>query len=218
MLAAEIPGLEAFLGVHPQMGVRPTADASLFVEGPFRFRANRDGFGVIEDQYDLAIQVPKDFPAKVPVVFETSQKLEPKEKFHVNADGSLCLGSPLRILLKQQRSPTFEGFVEHCLIPFLYAMSFSLRSGADLPFSELSHGKKGILADYCDLLGLKQITTVAPTLQALGMKKRLANKLKCPCGCGQRTGRCSFNRKIASFRNLGPSRKEFREAYRDVTR
>ena len=41
------------------------------------------------------------------------------------------------------------------------------------------------------------------------MKKRCANKEACPCECGNRLGRCRFNRKMQQFRQRA-SRSWFR--------
>src|SRR5205823_1562005 len=114
-------------------------------------------------------------------------------EYHVNtSDNTLCLGSPLSLLLKLSKKPTIDGFAESCLVPYLFAISRKLKNGGPLPFGELAHGRKGLRDDYAFLFGLRQPQNVGRVLQLLGMKKRRANKLPCPCGCRKRLGRCRF--------------------------
>ncbi|MBK8091525.1 MAG: hypothetical protein IPK32_05950 [Verrucomicrobiaceae bacterium] len=121
-------------------------------------------------------------------------------------DGSLCLGSPIGLLKKLARSPTLVGFAEHCLIPYLYAISHKLIHGGPLLFGELAHGSPGMLADYINIFRLKNPYQVREALLLLGMKKRRANKLPCPCGCGLRTGKCKFNWTLREFRQMAGRR------------
>lgn len=90
------------------------------------------------------------------------------------------------------------------MVPYLFAVSNKIQSGGEFVFGELPHGKKGIIDDYLDLFGLKSHEQVLNTIILLGMKKRLANKKPCPCGCGKRLGVCSFNYKINQFRKMAP--------------
>jgi hypothetical protein len=58
------------------------------------------------------------------------------------------------------------------------------------------------LADYAILFGLKSIEQAKVAVKYLGMKKGRANKLPCPCGCGRKLGKCSFNGRLKEFRIL----------------
>jgi hypothetical protein len=200
-LADEI-GLNAFLSDFPLMAVRPARTISgIVLKGMFAFAAQSVTHGEITDEYKLQIVVPPDFPRSVPVVTELDGKIPQREGgFHVNPDNTLCLGSPLRLLWKVSEAPTLIGFTDSCLIPYLFAISYKLQHGGKLPFDELDHGVAGLLADYVDLFGLQHPKQALNALRVLGMKKRRANKLPCPCGCGFRLGKCSFNRTVARFR------------------
>jgi len=112
-------------------------------------------------------------------------------------------------MLKLSQRPTLTGLAEECLIPYLFAISHKLRLGGPLPFDELQHGTPGILTDYADLFGLKTAEQARYTLMLLGMKKRRANKLPCPCACGKRLGRCKLNVRLRQFRQIA-SRGWFR--------
>lgn len=160
--------------------------------------------GEIVDSYKLEIFVPSNFPQAIPVVTETGGKIRRDGNFHVNPDGSLCLGSPLRLLRKVHSSPSLTGFVDQCLIPYLYAVSYKLMHGGNFLFGELAHGEQGIVDDYSVMLGLNERHQVIQAIRLLGIKKRIANKNPCPCGCGKKLGRCQFHYKLNEFRKMAP--------------
>jgi len=191
------------------MAVRPAAGKAFLLKGRFAFTARSVKGEEITDAFMLTIEVPHEFPMALPQVVETGERIPRTADFHLNSDGTLCLGSPLRLLLTLSQQPTLIGFAEKCLVPYLFAISRKLKDGGPLAFDELAHGSKGLLADYVDLFRLKNPEQADYALKLLGMKKRRANKLPCPCGCEIRLGRCRFNWRLRQFRSLA-SRSWFR--------
>ena len=204
MACGDVIGISEFLLENPEMALVPSRDTSVVLEGVFRFTAAPKGKHGISDSYHIQINVPDVYPKAVPAVMETMRKIPRDGNHHVNPDDSLCMGSPLRLLQKINTRPSLMGFSETCLIPYLYGVSYKLQTGKDFPFGELPHGGKGVLEDYTELLSLRTAEQVRQALILLGMKERVANKAKCPCGCGRRLGKCSFrnilnkNRRLAS--------------------
>ncbi len=187
-----IPGLREFLQDYPRMAIRPApAGSSVILSGIFDFSAKSIGGDEITDSYRLRILVPPVFPRRLPEVTETENRIPHNGEHHVNLDGTLCLGAPLRLLWQLSLKPTLSGFAEKCLVPYLYAISYKLRFGGDLPFDELQHGTPGELRDYADLFGLNEPEQARAALRLLTMNKRHANKCPCPYGCGRRFGKCS---------------------------
>lgn len=208
-------GIDDFLRDFPSMARRPPrVGNAVGLKGVFAFTAKSNEHGELTDRYELRIDVPRGFPKALPIVMELGGKIPRRDGFHINSDNTLCLGSPLRLLVKLATAPTLLGFADTCLVPFLFAISYKLRHGGPLLFDELAHGIPGMLADYMDLFRLAAQAQVVKTLKLLGMKKRLANKQQCPCGCSLRLGRCTFNRRIAPFREL-TSRSLYRAQARD---
>jgi hypothetical protein len=204
-----VPGLELFLRRYPKVTLLPIVGRETLLEGEFQFFATAANHPEISDAYRLRIAVPEDFPSALPVVVELDHKIPRNGDFHVNPDGSLCLGSPLRLLLKLSKEPSLPGYASHCLVPYLYAISHKLRFGGKLPFHELAHGRPGEIQDYVELLGLQRPEQAERAIKLLGLKKRIANKAHCPCGCGRRVGKCAFNKKLGKMRRLA-SRSWFR--------
>jgi hypothetical protein len=204
MSSGGLPGLEEFLKDYPKMRIAPLKNSSFMLSGEFEFSVPRTNLPHVADSYALKIEVPNSFPQVAPLVTETGNKIPRDDKHHVNSDHTLCLGSPLRLLWKSKRAPTLVGFAEECLVPYLYSISHKLQYGT-FPFGELEHGKPGVISDYMDLFGLKSREQVLRALELLGMKKRLANKKPCPCGCGRRLGACKYHAKMVELRKLASS-------------
>ena len=194
--------LNQFLDDYPGMSTTPCLDSSMCLRGKFRFKASVSGNNEIEDSYTLEIIVPGNFPHSIPKVKETGGKIPRDGNFHVNPDGTLCLGSPLRLLKKVHNAPTLPGFADKCLIPYLYAVSYKLLHGGSFVLGELAHGDSGIVEDYSAMLRLKTRAQITQATMLLGIKKRIANKKSCPCGCGKRLGACPFHHKLNEFRKM----------------
>lgn len=198
-----IPGLGQFLADYPQMMFRPRAGKPPVLRGRFSFIAQHRDAGDIQDSFELEIEIPNAFPAEVPKVTELGGRIPREADYHVNpSDGTLCLGSPLRLRKLLAEEPTLTGFAAKCLVPYLFAQSQKLAGGSGYAFGELAHGLRGMLDDYVALFGVKEFGQAVEALRLLGMKKRRANKLPCPCGCRQRLGRCRFNVRLAQFRKV----------------
>lgn len=184
------------------MSIKPGCRPGLVIEGEFWFSAESAGMETITDRYNLFVEIPENFPKELPRVTERDYRIPRTASFHINRDGTLCLGSPLRLLWMLSQKPSLPGFASECLVPYLYAMSHKLKFGGRFLFGELAHESTGVLADYADLFSLHSTDAARRTLELLHMKKRKANKLPCPCGCRRRLGKCEFNWTIREFRRL----------------
>ena len=201
----KLNGLEKFLENYPGMSAMPFIDGGMCLRGKLKFRATIPRGEEIVDSYKLEIIIPGTFPNDLPRVKETDGKITHDiANGHLFTDGSLCLGSPLRLLKLISDRPNINNFIDKCLLPYLYAISHKIKNGGDLLFGELAHGNPGITDDYIALLGLRDSQQVAQALQLLGMKKRIANKKPCPCECGNRLGTCKLHKRLNEFRKMAP--------------
>jgi len=209
---------EDFLQAYPGMSLQPIRDDRVVLCGVFSFSAESKQHGLVNDSFELRMEVPSTFPKDLPVVFELGGRIPREKQYHVNpGDCSLCVGSRLRLLTILARAPTLIGFAQNCLIPYLYAISLKLAQGGGFVFGELPHGWRGEVLDYADLLGLDTADQVIKAICYLGMKKRRANKQPCPCQCGRRLGVCALNERIRRLRKLA-ERAWFHQLHLDLMR
>lgn len=209
MLWASTLQLEDFLSRNPSLRISNFESNIIELEGGYYLDAQMEGFEHICDDFELRIRFSRRYPSELPKVFETAGKIPRNADHHVNGDGSLCLGSDIKlksILIKDHRVCAFGSQI---LDPFLYSLSYKIRHGV-FPYGELAHGEDGLIEDYENLFGVNGKSAVLGVISALGARKRVANKMRCPCGCHQRLGRCDFRFHIAQWRDLG-RRRWFRQ-------
>jgi hypothetical protein len=188
-----------FLYAYPMMVIRPTNSKDFVIEGAFEFDAVDELGNRIKDCFELRIHVPANFPSFLPTVYEIGNRIPRKMDNHINEDSSLCLGSPLRLKMALAENASLISFATKCIVPFLWA-----HSKGEFLFGELPHGNKGLWEDYKDILGVKNYHQIIDSFLLASRKRRAANKMICPCGCGRRLGKCSFRYKIHSLRRAAP--------------
>lgn len=190
------------LTAYPGLRLMPTAGSELRIVGNLSFSADGAGLERIDDSYEVEIRIPLAPVRKLPVVRETGSRIP--QDFHHYDNGALCLGSPAQQRLTLAEDATILGFIQKCLIPYLYGFSYREKHG-ELPFGELEHGAKGLLKDFAGLFEVETEHAAHAMVGLAGMKKRIANKLICPCGSGIRLGKC-HNRPVNRLRKqLGRS-------------
>ena len=194
--------LELFLKQHPEMSIVPSNSGRIIIEGEFCFSAAYPQDKEINDSFRLKIEIPKIFPNEVPQVTEIGGRIPRNIDSHVCDNGTLCLGSRLRLRKCLNESPTIQGFIKECLVPYLYSMSLHIKTGEPFIFGELSHGVKGLLDDYMDIFNVETHEQVKLILELLTLKKRESNKRECQCGCGRRVGKCKFKERLDLFRSI----------------
>ena len=207
--------IESFLADYPRMRFRPTVDGTISLVGRFPFSASAAGLPDITDEYRIRIDIVDRLDKALPVIYETGGRISSSRDNHVNPDSSLCLGSPLSQRLQLRATPTLTRFVELCLVPFLYAQSLRERDIANFPFGELAHGSQGLIDDYRMIFGVKDTGVLMGLLDLLSRKRRRANKLPCPCGCGRRFACCRLHATAHQARG-SLSRWDIKRAYKEL--
>lgn len=199
-------GLKHFRKEQPYMAIKPSNIDGLILEGNFLFNTKYEQFPRVDETYKLRIVIPNSFPYEIPEVEELEKRIPRDGKHHINPSPSntLCLGSPIKLLELLKKEPTLNGFINFCLVPFLYAITLKIKYNEDFIFGELAHGVKGIIDDYIEVFGVNSESQVKNILMMLSLKKRIANKLPCPCECGERLGKCLLRFKINKYRKLAP--------------
>lgn len=192
--------VEEVLHAYPGMRIAPSIDGEMKLQGSLAFAAKPSSKERIDDAYEISIAVPEGFPGSLPSVCEIGGRIPPT--YHKLDDGSLCLGSPTRLMLMLSAAPTLKGYIDHCIVPYLYGYSYFERCGVP-PFGELDHGRAGIVDDFALLFGAKSSNDVPAFLRLTAMSRRVANKKPCPCGSPHRLGRCHHVRVNELRRRLG---------------
>ena len=141
---------------------------------------DNSGCNYIEDNYEIRIDFNKKKHFNLPMVLEESRKIVShaisldmeSTEFHVEEDGSCCLG----IFPNNIWKGTVD-FISHKIIPFLYWQSH-VRIYGKQPWKGYSHGADGIRE--------------AMTLSAKEAGKN--RNRSCPCRSGRKYKRCCLRR------------------------
>lgn len=201
--------LELFLEKYPQMSLAPSNKDEHIIQGVLSLDID-DQYGVIKDDFFIKIVIPENFPVDIPTVYELEDRFPKTSDYHTNPDSSLCLGSKMSLKKRIKETPTLEGFIHSCVVPYLYAITLYLQGKECFVFGELSHGLVGIIQDYMGVFELSSIEQVIKLLEILSLKSNQGNKKECPCGCNRIVTKCSFHKKIVEYRNV-MTRKEYEE-------
>lgn len=206
-------GIEEFLDRHSGMSRAPVRASGVRLSGEYRVHAHMDNFPTVDETYQLDIECASNRIGSIQVL-ETGSKIPQESEYHVNPDGSLCLGSPISLQMNCGGScASLSVFAEKCITPFLYSITLVLE-GYDFPYGELPHGKEGLFVDYMAKFGANNKRQVVSILESLAKKKRVANKRMCPLGCGVLLGKCAYRNELNRWRTILP-RSSFREELRN---
>lgn len=202
-------GLEDFLASHPRIRIVEINNDKVELVGEYHLKAQLAGSQLVDRIYHLRLVCPRDYPRKLPEVLDEGRYFPRTQEYHTYSDGSFCLGSELKIKSLLFGDHSFTAFFENIVDRFLYAITHRIEFG-NFPFGELAHGEQGLIDDYGEMFVLSGKLSVLRALRALGKRKREANKLPCPCGCGGRLGCCNYRFLLNEFRNI-ESRRWFRQ-------
>jgi hypothetical protein len=194
-------GLEEFLAVYPKIRLSDINADKVELLGEYQLKAQLDRGNLIKRTFYLRIVCPSDYPNTLPTVFDEAGYFPRSQDFHMYADGSFCLGSELKIKSVLKDDSSLTAFFDKVVVRFLYAVSHRIEFGS-FPYGELEHGEKGLIDDYAEIFEVNGKASVLIALKALGLRRRDANKLRCPCGCGSRLGRCNYRLFLNKFRYI----------------
>jgi len=124
-----------------------------FLIGKLDFTATLEG-ETISDYYLIKIEFPQSYPDVPPITEEIGGRIPKNIDHHVYPDKTLCLGPPIKVLLKFKKEPTLLNFIENLLIPILYWHSHRERY-PEKPLPAYPHGDHGI-KEYHNETNLKE--------------------------------------------------------------
>lgn len=174
-------------------------DDNITLIGSLHFSANYPQKKQINDSYLIKLVVDYQFPNITPIVYELEERIPRIADRHVFSDGRICLGSPLRLKIIYSKNPTIRGFIEMCVIPFLYANSY-YEENKEYPWGDLAHGYSAVIEDYLDIFKLTNKAKLIQALKILTASNFNAKKMRCPCGCNKRFKQCTYSEHLLDIK------------------
>jgi hypothetical protein len=150
------------------------------------------------DTYQILVGIHKDFPDEEPVVFEIGNRIPKTLDRHVFPKrGNCCLGVWEEWLLTAP-DHRFETFLAGIMDSYFFSQTYFENKGV-WPIGERSHGLKGVIESFSELLGVECDTNIVVGYLCLLSKEQIKGHYRCPCGSGQRLRKCHGER----IRKLG---------------
>ena len=170
---------------HPTLELLRDPSGTLQIRGRVGFSIEYESH-TIEDYYLLDLQIPDNYPAALPFVYEMEDKI-PKDSGHFMAAGNFCLGAPVEVRRRFAEHKNLLRFINDPVIPYLFSYSYK-RDYGKMPFGELLHGTAGLLQYYMKFFGTSLV-------EAMKLLKCLADDfapplMVCPCGGGRKLRDC----------------------------
>jgi hypothetical protein len=141
------------------------------------------------DRYQLKIVLPDDHPHGPVAVYETAKRIPKKaDDWHVNPDGSLCLGVPEQVWPSRSKPLDLVAFLNGPVRSFLLRNSIIARGG-EWPHGEWDHGAEGIFQYYEERIGISDRAAIIEFMKCL-IHPSPKGHWGCPCGSGERLRHC----------------------------
>ncbi len=134
-------------------------------------------------EYELEIFVPRTYPRKQPIVFETGGKIPRIDERHINGRGDCCILVWDHWLLTTEDASFSSYFSGPLHDYFLGQHHFELFG--KWPFGERAHGYPGLVEAYVETIGFPELPSNQRALkQILKLLSQDWPKGHWPCPCG----------------------------------
>lgn len=154
-----------------------------------------DDEGGYWDSYEVSIVMLDDYPDSLPILVETSNKIERHIDWHMISGGVCCLSTQAKMFYELKGDITLVKWLNEFAHPFLANHVYRLKTG-HYANEEFSHGNKGILEGWKKIIQVEDNIQILTYLQQMIGIKGLSLNQKCFCGSGKKYKRCYLlNRK-----------------------
>jgi len=170
---------------YPKLSEPETVNEYLVIQGAIDVI---DETGKNWGDYNVRIVILPDYPSSPPKLFETGGKIKREKDWHINTDGTCCLGPRGKEIQLFTNGGSLITWIDSFVFPFLANHTLKNETG-EYANKEYSHGAKGILEFYQDEWGMKDEKLVLQTLQTIS-GQRMSRNQKCFCGSSKKYKHC----------------------------
>ncbi len=146
-----------------------------------------DPNGYCWDTYGIKIILPAKYPYALPILIETSNKIEHHEDWHNN--GICCLSTDAVMYRELGLPVSLLKWLDRFVYDFL-ANHFIKKREKEYAKGEFSHGTKGIVEGYYEIFKLSDTETVFKKIKTLLDSTNLGRNDLCFCGSKIKFKKC----------------------------
>jgi hypothetical protein len=185
-LYAQIKGQVAAAYPNLHFSIR---DHTAFLSGSFLLM---EGERII-DRFLIEIEFPSDYPRDIPMIREIGGRIPRTPDRHVYGSGGIaCLFVPDEQAWACPEGSTLLDFLNGPVRNFFLGQSLFEIEGT-WPLGQRSHGVKGILEFYAEILGVNNREIIVRYIDVL-RRKEIKGHWLCPCGSGKKLRYCHISK------------------------
>lgn len=154
-----------------------------------------DPSGILWRTFKVRIHIPQEYPNVLPSIFETGGQLQRAPDWHINGDGSCCVGPTAKVFRKLDFNLTLIRWLGQVVLPYLFDQVYKLETG-NYAGKEYSHGKKGLIEDYMLWWNLKKPEEVIHKLRLITGEVKIQRNEKCFCGSNIKYKKCHLRSEL----------------------
>lgn len=140
------------------------------------------------DRYIIELEIPRNFPERIPIVREIGGRIPRILDRHFQADGAACLFVEAERWKVWPRGASLVDFLNGPVKNFFLGESVHELTG-EWPFGARSHRAAGIYETFSELLETTDRGVIRAYIDVL-RKKQLKGHWDCPCGSRRRLRDC----------------------------
>jgi hypothetical protein len=150
-----------------------------------------DPSGIVWRKFKVRIIIPKKYPILPPIIFEIDNVIPRIPEWHINDDGSCCVGTNTGIYRKLENNISIIGWLDNIVMPYFFDQVYKLEN-EEYKGKEYSHGSYGLIEDYKDWWSLKSDADVVSKLKLITNWIKQPRNNKCFCGSNLKYKKCHF--------------------------
>ncbi len=160
-----------------------------------------DDAGRYWDTYDVSIIIPAKYPNDLPILIETSNKIERHIDWHIIGEGFCCLSTKAKIFHELKGDLTLLRWLDKFAHPYLANHVYKLKTG-HYANEEFSHGTLGIIEGWRQILDCNDTKKVLLQLKRMAGIESLPLNQLCFCNSGKKYKRCYLLNESAHRMNI----------------
>lgn len=158
-----------------------------------------DPSGILWRTLKVQIEIPEKYPLTPPVIYEIGGELPHEPEWHINGDGSCCVGPNAKIFRLLNSLITIEGWLNIIVMPYFFDQVHKLEKGV-YKGKEYAHGSYGLIEDYKDWWKLEHDKEVIEKLKLITNWNKYPRNKSCYCGSGIKFKKCHLLKQ--TFENI----------------
>jgi hypothetical protein len=171
---------------YPKLGTPRHYNGYWQIEGTFDVIDDEGGYW---DSYEVSIILPQDYPNELPLLIEKGEKIKRHIDWHISEGGICCLSTSAKIYQVLGQKIRLLDWLNQFAHPYLANHVYRIKTG-NYAHAEYSHGAKGILEGWQDILLRQSSSEIMQYLRFLAGYTELPRNRPCFCGSGKKFKRC----------------------------